>query len=43
MNRGEARGKVEEPQITFIGAGLKVENGGDINESRIDNKAEDAE
>ena len=33
MNSGEARGKVEEPQITVIGAGVKVENGGDLNES----------
>lgn len=43
MNSGEARGKVEEPQITVIGAGTKVENGGDINESRKDNKVEDTE
>ncbi len=43
MNSGEARGKVEEPQIAVIGVGVKVENGGDINESRKDNKAEDAE
>lgn len=43
MNSGEARGKVEEPQITVIGAGTKVENGGDINEGRKDNKVEDTE
>lgn len=43
MNSGEARGKVEEPQITVVGAGVKVENGGDINESRKDYKTEDAE
>lgn len=43
MNSGEARGKVEEPQITVIGVGTKVENGGDINESRKDNKTADAE
>lgn len=43
MNSGEARGKVEEPQITVIGAGTKVENRGGINESRKDNKVEDSE
>ena len=43
MNSGEARGKVEEPQITVIAAGTKVENRGDINESRKDNKVEDTE
>ena len=43
MNSGEARGKVEEPQITVIGAGTKVENGEDINENRKDNKVEDTE
>ena len=43
MNSGEARGKVEEPQIAVIGAGTKVENRGDINESRKDNKVEDTE
>ena len=43
MNSGEARGKGEEPQITVIGAGVKVENGGYLNESRKDNKTEDAE
>lgn len=43
MNSGEARGKVEEPQITVIGAGTKVENRGDINESGKDNKVEDTE
>ena len=43
MNSGEARGKVEEPQITVIRAGTKVENEGDINESRKDNKVEDTE
>ena len=42
MNSGEARGKVEEPQITVIGVGTKVENRGDINESK-DNKVEDTE
>lgn len=43
MNSGEARGKVEKPQITVIGTGTKVENRGDINESRKDNKVEDTE
>ena len=43
MNSGEARGKVEEPQLAVIGVGTAIENGGDINESRKDNKAEDAE
>lgn len=43
MNSGEARGKVEKPQITVIGAGVKVESGGDINEGRKNNKVEDTE
>lgn len=37
------RSEAVQPEITVIGAGTKVENGGDINESRKDNKVEDSE